>query len=212
MNSLNYQNPTIRIIDKDQAYRAKRIVAQYNKPIHRQILHFIKQKESINVTDLFIHFRMEQSVMSQHLKLLRKCNFVTWERKGKFVFYSINSEGLEDFQDMSEQVAFPTVKKLLEEGPKTDIAEKAFGVLRAISHDLRLSIIDLIIENESIYVFQIHETLKIEQSIASQQLAILRRAGIVKTDQKGKNVSYSANVKYLNNINEAVHHYFQNFR
>ena len=35
--------------------------------------------------------RLEQSVASQHLAVLRKAGFVTTTRDGKFIYYSVNA-------------------------------------------------------------------------------------------------------------------------
>ena len=63
---------------------------------------------------------------------------------------------------------------------------KAVLVLRAVNHKLRQRVIDLLEENESMTVTDIYIKLRLEQSVASQHLAILRRAGVVLTDRQGK--------------------------
>lgn len=74
-----------------------------------------------------------------------------------------------------------------------DYAElrKAVLVLRAINHKLRQRIISLLEENESMTVTDIYIKLRLEQSVASQHLAILRRAGVVQTRRDGKFIHYS---------------------
>ena len=69
-----------------------------------------------------------------------------------------------------------------------DYAElrKAVLVLRAVNHKLRQSIIDLLEEGNRMTVTDIYIKLRLEQSVASQHLAILRRAGVVSTDREGK--------------------------
>lgn len=64
-------------------------------------------------------------------------------------------------------------------------------VLRAINHDLRRSIIKLLEENERMTVTDIYIKLRIEQSVASQHLAILRKAGMVKPHREGKFIFYT---------------------
>jgi len=76
--------------------------------------------------------------------------------------------------------------------------------LRAIGHDLRKKIIELLNEHESMNVTDIYVKLRIEQSVASQHLAILRRAGIVLTTRKGKFIYYTLNQKRLEEVSELV--------
>ena len=54
----------------------------------------------------------------------------------------------------------------------TDL-RKAVLVLRAVNHKLRQRIIDLLEENETLTVTDIYIKLRLEQSVASQHLAIL---------------------------------------
>jgi len=80
--------------------------------------------------------------------------------------------------------------------------KKAAGVLRAISHNLRQHLIKTIHENKRITVTAIYVKLRIEQSVASQHLAILRNAGVVNTEREGKSVYYSINAFRLLAIND----------
>lgn len=77
-------------------------------------------------------------------------------------------------------------------------------VFRAINHPLRLNIIKLIEENEKMNVTQIYFKLRIEQSVASQHLAILRNAGILTAHRTGKNIHYTVNHKKIIAIQESV--------
>ena len=74
-----------------------------------------------------------------------------------------------------------------------EILRRAVLILRAINHKLRQSIILLLEERDHLTVTEIYVRLRLEQSVASQHLAILRRAGIVKTDRQGKFIYYSLN-------------------
>ncbi len=87
-----------------------------------------------------------------------------------------------------------------------DYAElrKAVLVLRAVNHKLRQSIIDLLEENERMTVTDIYIKLRLEQSVASQHLAILRRAGVVATERQGKFIYYSLDQDRLSQISRLV--------
>ena len=81
---------------------------------------------------------------------------------------------------------------------------KSASILRALNHKLRQQVIKTIYENEIITVTQLYVKLRLEQSVASQHLAILRRAGIVSTERVGKNIFYSINHPRIEAINEFV--------
>ena len=71
---------------------------------------------------------------------------------------------------------------------------------RAINNPLRQKILRLLHTRERLTVTEVYVTLKLEQSVASQQLAILRRAGFVSTERVGKFIYYFVNYDRLNQI------------
>ena len=81
---------------------------------------------------------------------------------------------------------------------------KAVLVLRAVNHKLRQRIIDLLEESDSLTVTDIYIKLRLEQSVASQHLAILRRAGVVNTEREGKFIYYSLDKDRLAQISRLV--------
>ena len=83
--------------------------------------------------------------------------------------------------------------------------KKAALVLRALNHKLRQQILALIDAEKKITVTEIYVRLRLEQSVASQHLAILRRAGIVLTQRDGKFIHYTVNYKRIEEINQFVH-------
>ncbi len=85
-----------------------------------------------------------------------------------------------------------------------DELRRAVLVLRAINHKLRQRIIDLLEESDSLTVTDIYIKLRLEQSVASQHLAILRRAGVVQTRRDGKFIHYSLDRDRLQLISELV--------
>ena len=85
-----------------------------------------------------------------------------------------------------------------------DELRKAVLVLRAINHKLRQKIIDLLEANGSMTVTEIYVKLRVEQSVASQHLAILRKAGALITQREGKYIYYSVDSDRINQISKLV--------
>ena len=81
---------------------------------------------------------------------------------------------------------------------------KAVLVLRAVNHELRQNIISLLEKHPKLTVTDIYIKLRLEQSVASQHLAILRRAGVVKTERQGKYIYYSLDKERLTQISRLV--------
>jgi DNA-binding transcriptional ArsR family regulator len=81
----------------------------------------------------------------------------------------------------------------------TDI-KKAALIFRAVKHPLRQQMLRLMHENASINVTTLYTKLRLEQSVASQHLSILRGAGVVQTQKVGKEVLYSVQYERLQKI------------
>jgi ArsR family transcriptional regulator, virulence genes transcriptional regulator len=88
--------------------------------------------------------------------------------------------------------------------PDALAVKKSVVLLRAINHKLRQQILVLILQHERMKVTDIFEKLFLEQSVASQHLAVLRRAGFVKTKREGKFIWYSVNLQRLEQVQKVI--------
>lgn len=59
-------------------------------PLRMKILEFIDRNTEINVNKIYNTLGLEQSITSQHLRILRIAGLVDTERDGKYIHYSIN--------------------------------------------------------------------------------------------------------------------------
>lgn len=82
-------------------------------------------------------------------------------------------------------------------------------VMRALSHPLRIKILEFIDKNDAINVNKIYNTLKLEQSITSQHLRILRMAGLVHTERDGKFIHYSIDYDKLAHTVKAINGFLE---
>ena len=67
----------------------------------------------------------------------------------------------------------------------------ATSLLKGVAHPIRLSIMELLINNNEMCVTDIYERIGVEQAVASQHLKILKDKGILKSDRHGKKSYYS---------------------
>jgi DNA-binding transcriptional ArsR family regulator len=87
---------------------------------------------------------------------------------------------------------------------KHDILRKAVLTLRSVNHPLRRKIIAMLKKDEKMTVTEIYVQLRLEQSVASQHLAILRRSEILKTKREGKFIYYSLDYDRLSKIDSLI--------
>lgn len=84
------------------------------------------------------------------------------------------------------------------------ILRKSVLVLRAVNHKLRQEMIRLIDKEGKMTVTDLYVKLRLEQSVASQHLALLRRAGVVVTSRDGKYIYYTVDHQRMDEINRLL--------
>ena len=73
----------------------------------------------------------------------------------------------------------------------------ACQIFRAINHSLRQQMLDCLVKEGKRSVTSLCRRLGIQQAVCSQQLAILRSAGLVQAERAGKRVYHSVNDQRL---------------
>ncbi|WP_421773526.1 autorepressor SdpR family transcription factor [Gracilimonas sp.] len=66
-----------------------------NDSTRRQILDMLKEKD-LSAGEIAEAFDISRPSISHHLELLKQAGLVEKERKGQFIYYSLNTTGLED--------------------------------------------------------------------------------------------------------------------
>ena len=91
-------------IDVIQLRKAALVFRSINHPLRQQMLRLLHQNGKMTVTELYVKLRLEQSVASQHLAILRKSGIVATERRAKNVFYSVNYSQLDHLHDVTSSL------------------------------------------------------------------------------------------------------------
>ncbi len=97
--SLNNGNSAVKI-NFAQTKKAALILRAVNHKLRQQMLKLLDENKKMTVTELYVKLRLEQSVASQHLAILRRAGIVSTVRNGKFIFYS------HDYERLSEVIKF----------------------------------------------------------------------------------------------------------
>ncbi len=87
-----------------QLKKAALILRAVNHKLRQQILKLIHENAKMTVTEIYVQLRLEQSVASQHLAILRRAGFVNTIRDGKFIHYSVNHDRLAEVHKLSAQL------------------------------------------------------------------------------------------------------------
>ncbi len=83
---------------------AARVLRAVNHKLRQRILKLLEENKRMNVSEIFVKLRMEQSVTSQHLAILRGAGVVITERKSKEIYYSLNTARIEKIASFVEQL------------------------------------------------------------------------------------------------------------
>lgn len=102
--TLKNEADTQLVVDTLSVKKAALILRAINHKLRQQILKLIDTHDKITVTEIYVKLRIEQSVASQHLAILRKAQFVNTEREGKFIFYTVNTDRIKELNQFVSQL------------------------------------------------------------------------------------------------------------
>ena len=81
--------PSILHIDQQELSLSAEVLRALAHPLRMRMLEFIDKHDEINVNRIYSTLGLEQSITSQHLRILRSAGLVTTERHGKFIHYRL---------------------------------------------------------------------------------------------------------------------------
>jgi DNA-binding transcriptional ArsR family regulator len=92
-------------IDFNTLRKAVLTLRAVNHPLRKEMIQLLEQNGRMTVTELYIKLRLEQSVASQHLAILRKSGVLSTIREGKFIYYLVNKDRIEEISGLVTELA-----------------------------------------------------------------------------------------------------------
>ena len=92
------------VIEPDKLYKAVMTLRAINNPFRKRIIDLVNSNTDITVTKIYKKLRIEQSVASQHLAILRKAEYLTATRNGKFIYYNVNVDRFSEIGKIIEKM------------------------------------------------------------------------------------------------------------
>ncbi|MBC8046340.1 MAG: helix-turn-helix transcriptional regulator [Fimbriimonadaceae bacterium] len=83
-------------LSQNKLERASEILRTITHPLRMKMMAYIDKNKEVHVTKIFSALNLEQSVVSQHLKVLRNSGYVIAKRQGKLIYYSLNYKLISD--------------------------------------------------------------------------------------------------------------------
>ncbi len=93
---LENRSVSVATMDYHNLKKAALVLRALNHKLRQQMIKLIEDEGKLKVTDIYVQMRLEQSVASQHLAILRLAGIVSTERDGKFIYYTINRKRMEE--------------------------------------------------------------------------------------------------------------------
>lgn len=94
---------TILNLDTTKLEKAADTMRALAHPLRMKIIAFIDKSKNVHVNKIYNSLGLEQSITSQHLRILRNADLVKTKREGKFVFYSLNYDRIAKVLQMTEK-------------------------------------------------------------------------------------------------------------
>lgn len=92
------------LIDTALLNKARMTIRAIDHSLRQQMILLIHSNARMTVTEIYVRLRLEQSVTSQHLGILRKERFLLTERSGKYIFYSVNYQRIRQVQTIARDI------------------------------------------------------------------------------------------------------------
>lgn len=121
------------------------------------------------------------------------CTLISWHEEGTihhihiFIYICILKCKIMEFKELNPESL-----------------EKAAGMLKAIAHPVRITILGCLEDGKKRTVTEIHKQLGIEQATASHHLGILKDKGVLASKREGKNTWYYLKHENLKTILDCV--------
>jgi len=97
--------PSIKELVFINAKAARRILRAFDHDLRRNMLNrILDMGNKVDVTTLYAHLGLEQSVCSQQLSILRGAKLVKVEKSGKYRYYSVDQDRVAFIDKLCQQM------------------------------------------------------------------------------------------------------------
>ncbi len=91
-------------LDYNTLRRTVLVIRSVDHKLRQQIIKMLEESPRLTVTEIYIKLRIEQSIASQHLSILRRSGILLTKRSGKFIYYSLNKDRLVEIETLIKKL------------------------------------------------------------------------------------------------------------
>jgi DNA-binding transcriptional ArsR family regulator len=96
----NIAQENLILPDAHMVRKCSLIFRALNHKLRQKILELLVERKKMTVTEMYEQLLLEQSVVSQHLAILRRTGFVSTKKEGKFVWYMLQEKRIDQVKDV----------------------------------------------------------------------------------------------------------------
>lgn len=160
---------------------------------------YLPKKNSLYVDNLYTEF--SNSLKAMYVNQLA---VISRQKAKLYKILGLSIEVIKDNKIRSSEGIVNLANIPNEILPKSSEIKEILSLFRALNHNLRNKILELVYEEKDITIHEIYTRLTIEHSLASQHLAILRKSNLIKSQRRGSLVLYTINHKKLKEIQAVI--------
>lgn len=82
-----------------------------SEPTRRNIIEMLANGTHLSATQIYDHFDVSQSAISQHLKVLKEANIVKVEKHAQHRIYTLNTDAIEEIETWTKTLHQGTEEK-----------------------------------------------------------------------------------------------------
>ena len=93
-------------IDIQTLNKARDVIRAINNPVRKEIIRLLEKHKQLDVSGIQKEAKIKtQTETSQSLAILRNCNVIQSRTEGKYRFYSLNREAIENIATLVEYLS-----------------------------------------------------------------------------------------------------------
>ena len=92
------------VIDFNTIANVTKDLRAFNHKIRQRIVKYLDENKQVNVSNIYKDLHLEQSVVSQHLAILRRANIVITKHEGRFIYYTLNYVHIANISNIMKEV------------------------------------------------------------------------------------------------------------
>jgi predicted transcriptional regulator len=172
-------------------------------------LHILENYPGITVNEITLKINGSQPIISQNLAVLRKSGFVLQKKSGRNVFYYINSDEIDKFIQLSQNIFNSPVENLSENKYESlmkikPLLKKSYLLFKSLTNKKRIYILDYLYQKKAAKINEMAEVLDMDSPTVSFYLKDFKNIGAIQTKNNGKQKIQILDIDFFEKLHSLI--------